>query len=718
MGGMSSEAARALSGTVEVSRGVALVDVDALVWVLLIPCALLSVAALLALGPPLGRLAFPDPGRFSFWDPAGLKPEPTEQARYMILSVAPLLLAGATIASARRAGLGAWLTSHAARGIVALAQVLTIAFIVLCWRGQYRPSPGIIYFTPATLLSAGGLAAVLVITLKGTGLRERCAGLLRESRARSIAAFALALALTFIWLLHAVNGDGSIGAANSITKYHIAFPFDEAFAVVNGLTPLVDFSAQYGSLWPFVSALSLSLFGKTLLVFSVTMCVITGLALLAIFDVLRRATGSSLSALLLYLPLLATSCFLVIGGDLITRHTFASYYPMFPLRYAGPYFLAWLTARRLQRDSSAGTWPLFLAAGLVVLNNTEFGIAGLSATVAALLWTMREHSRRAILLLGANLVAGLVGALVVVSTLTLLRAGSLPHLERLTEFARVYLLGGFGLIPMPRILGFHLIIYITYVAAIAVGTAQRLRNDANRVLTGMLVWSGVFGLGSATYYVGRSSDDTLPSTFSAWALAVALLTVVAVMRTAGKQRRLPSLAQLAVFYGMGIAACSLAQTPMPWTQLDRIRQPADRYIWGTLMPDMEPGARAFVSGLADGRNRFVVRRGAPVAILSTMGHRIADAYGIRNVVPYTGLDSIQTREQLEDVLEILRRAGGNTVLMPIGARQAEVLSRHGFAFLSMSGDLRRWEGDDGELQQLGMLSKWVDTRHLHPRALR
>ncbi len=694
-------------------------DVDALIWILLIPCAVITVAALLALGPPLGRLAFPERGTFDFWNTGGLRPEPTELARYMFLSAAPLLLAGASIAAAQRTRWAAWLTSHPARGIAGLAQVLTIAFLVVCWRGQYIPSPGIIFFTPATLITAAALAAGLVGIVVNRRLYEWCGGLLRESRTRRITALAAAVAVTAIWLLHAVNGEVSIGTANPITRYHTAFPFDEAFAVINGLTPLVDFSAQYGSLWPFLSAASLTLFGKNLLVFSVTMCLLTGLALLAIFGVLRRVTQSSFAALLLYLPLLATSCFMVIVGNPISRHTFVSYYAMFPLRYAGPYLLAWLTARQLGRDVAARSWPIFVAAGLVVLNNTEFGIAGLAATVAALLWTMRAHSRRALLVLLANVLAGLAGALALVSVLTLVRAGSLPHLGRLSEFARVYVLGGFGLIPMPRILGFHLIIYVTYVAAIAAATAQRLRHDANRILTGMLAWSGVFGLGAAMYYVGRSGDDTLPCTFSAWALAVALLTVVAVQRTAAKRRRLPSLALLAAFYGMGITACSLAQMPMPWTQLDRIRQPLAQNASFIYAPDMEPETRNLVSSIADGRGRFVVRRGAPVAILATTGHRIADAYGIRNIVPYTGIDSIQTIRQFDDVIEILRRAGGNTVLVPSGPTYVfEELTRLGFAFVTSTGGLRRWSGKEADMLHAGEFSKWVDLRNLHAPALR
>ena len=64
-------------------------------------------------------------------------------------------------------------------------------------------------------------------------------------------------------------------------------------------------------------------FGKTLLVFTLAPLRVSGLALLAVFGVLRRVTRSSLAALLLYLPFLATSLFLIgdaLGQPLDGRH--------------------------------------------------------------------------------------------------------------------------------------------------------------------------------------------------------------------------------------------------------------------------------------------------------------------------------------------------------------------------------------------------------------
>jgi hypothetical protein len=217
----------------------------------------------------------------------------------------------------------------------------------------------------------------------------------------------------------------------------------------------------------------------------------------------------------------------------------------------------------------------------------------------------------------------------------------------------------------------------------------------------------------------------LVSLFSAWSLALALLAF-AVLGGERAQRRLGPAALL-VLLGLGVATCSLAQTPAPWSQLRRIasHEPQQLYV-------PPPRARSFVATIADGPHRFVYRRGAPVALLMTNGHRIADAFGVRDVVPYTGGASMETAEQVDDAIRALRRAGGNTFVVPtngyVDPGVGTILIRHGFEVVTPYGltpgtpysltspDAQTLEWDTGYIDT-GELVKWVDTRHLHPRAL-
>jgi hypothetical protein len=722
---------------------------EAAAWLWAVPCALLVIVALLVLGPPLGSLLSPGRGSDTFLREAAraVLPEPTEHARYLIALTLPLMLSLAVLATARRRPA---LSARATAIAVALAQagavgVLAASIVIqghlryglVYTEGQGEGILTLQYFKPPTLAVAGVLAAAALAGVRVAAVRDRVAALLYESRTRRLSAGAAALLITGIWMLHAVHTDTSLAAlpleAEDV-RFHLGFTMDETFAVINGLTPLVDFTAQYATLWPFPTALVMVAFGKTALAFTLTMCVLTSLALLALYGVLRRASRSSLAALLLYVPFLATSVFM-LAGNTVQRSTVGSYFGALPLRYAAPFLLAWLTARQLERGTSRrGTVLLFTAAGLTVLNNVDFGVPALGATIAALLWTPGDRRRPAPRVLAACAGAGLAAALGLVALLTLPRAGSLPQLGRLVDYARMFSVGGFNMMPIRGVLGFHVVIYATYVAAIVTATVRAARGASNRVLTGMLAWTGAFGLGAATYWVGRSHPVALKYAFPAWGFALMLLTLTTVRALAARSDRRPTIATVAVLFGFGLCACSIAQFPAPWAQIERLTadvRPTPQAPYTTpLMPSTNPRTRAFVSSLADGPSRFVVKRGAPVAILLTTGHRVADAYGIRNVSPYTG-ESIFTVQRVEAVIAALRKAGGNTVILPdplVTPSMFTVLEREGFRLLTHRG-LRRYRPHSGIVlvPWLGRASmqgvpiyvmKWVDTRHLHPRALR
>ncbi len=60
--------------------------------------------------------------------------------------------------------------------------------------------------------------------------------------------------------------------------------------------------------------------------------------------------------------------------------------------------------------------------------------------------------------------------------------------------------------------------------------------------------------------------------------------------------------------------------------------------------------------------RRQTRPGEPVAILAPVGHRLALLAGVRDVTPYTGMESMPTREQLTETLRLLRESGGRKVI--------------------------------------------------------
>jgi hypothetical protein len=329
------------------------------------------------------------------------------------------------------------------------------------------------------------------------------------------------------------------------------------------------------------------------------------------------------------------------------------------MRYGGPYVLAWLLVRHVDRLRPRRAAPLFLAAGLVVLNNPDFGMPAFAAALFALVLTDARPWWRRLGALALEAFAGLLGAVVLVSLLTLGVAGALPHFSYLFTFPRLWGVGGVTMLPMPA-LGFHLVLYATFAAALVVAAVRAVRGAPQRAMTATLAWAGVFGLGAGSYFAGRSHPEVLISLFSAWALALSLLGIVVIRDLTARGGRRPAVAEVAVLAGLALTVCSLAQTPAPWTQLDRIR---------TAGPPNSPIQRTDALRFIAGAH---ARPGERVLILIPMGHRLAYELRLVNVAPYVSMISMPAISQLDEALAVLRKEGGRRVFAYLG----QVLPEH------------------------------------------
>jgi hypothetical protein len=615
-------------------------------WLALLPALALAIALIALLGPPLGRLLPETP--YTYWPSlqGALRPKPTELARFGLTIVAALAFAAVLLLTLRRAPR---LRAERARTMVLVAQLTGVALLAVCWFAQHTIEPYDTadpeYFTwPAVVASVAFAAlAAAVLARPGTIARARAA-LAGASWPR--ACLAAAVLVTVAWLLPSILTDANAVFANKVSAAHAQFTYDEAMSVLDGRSPLVDM-ATYGSLVPYLIALPLAAFGGSLAGFTSLMVALSTAAFVAIYALLRRLTRHGLAALALYVPFLATSLFLVRGNS-VARFTFANYFGMFPVRYAGPYILAWLTVRQLDGARPRSPIALFGVAGLVVLNNADFGLAALAATIGAVLCGQPPRDRRTALALAGRVAAGLAIALALVSVLTLARAGTLPHLGRVFAYARLFGLSGYENLPTP-LLGFHLVILATYIAALATASVQIVRRDVSPALTGMLAWCGLFGLGTGGYFVYRSHPDTLIATFSIWALTLAVLLIAHVRGTlrAGSSRSSP--AGLALLVGVGLTICSLTQFPLPWVQVERIARTSDVRLLA-----WEPATQFVAQNAA---------RGSTAAILTPLGHRIGYETGVTNVMGYAGMTQMPTIEQLQETIDALRGAGGKLIFL-------------------------------------------------------
>jgi hypothetical protein len=606
-------------------------------WAASIPCALLTLAAIVVLGPPLGH-ALLRPGSDALWPPtwaiAQGQPEPVEQGRFLLAVLAPPLYALAVLAASRRPPR---LHPQAIRAIVWSGQVGALAFVVLAVLAQNGVVPAgrevSAYFGTRMFEVAAAIVAATLLVMRRERVRERIAHLALERTATRIACAAIAVAFSATWLIEGLDTDRLAEGAGVMD-----WTLNDAFAVLNGHDPLVDYHLVYAKLLPYPAALALLAFGKNGFVYTLFTTVLSVFALLAVYALLRRLVRSSLLALGLFAPFVALSD---------TGHTMILP-AMWPMRYGGAYLLAWLTARHLDGARPRRAWIVFLVAGVVTINDLEFGLAALLASAAALLCARPPRSARDLARLAGSLAAGLLGAIGLVSILTLARAGALPKPSLLLEWPRIFTNLGWFSIRMPT-LGLHLAFYASFVAALGVAIVRLARGAQDTLLTAMLAWSGIFGLAAGGYYAGRSDEIKLESIFSTAAFALVLLTIACVRALAARGWRAPTLAELLVLLGFALSICMLTLLPPPGPLIARLtrHQPAAWY---------RPLAERFI--------RPHISPGQKVAILLPEGFRLAYELRLDNVSPYPFQDAIVTRHQMQTLIDALERERVTEVFMP------------------------------------------------------
>jgi hypothetical protein len=619
-------------------------------WIALVPCTIAAALAILLLGPPLGHALF-KPGSDPLWPPGWWEteghPEPVKQARFLLAVLAAFLLAVVVVVGSRRRlelrPVVVQAATLASYGLV--LALLAVAMTHQVYAIEPRQSAPAV-FGPVTVAVAAALVLAALLALRRPAVLARVAELARETTARRVVGVAIVLAFSAIWLLKVLLTDrltGDIGGLN------LLYTLNDAFAVLDGRTPLVDYHIIYAKLLPYPAALALATFGATTLTYTGLMAVLDGLVLFAVYSVFRRVTRSSLLAVGLFLPFVATGDVNTfnIGAGLISSPMTLS--AMWPMRYGGAYLLAWLASRNIDGAAPRRTWALFLVGGLVAIDNQDFGVAAVAATVVALLCARPPRSRAAALRLAGEAAGGVLGAVALVCLLTLVRAGTLPHPALLSEWPRIFTTLGWFSLPL-HTMGLHLAVYATFVAAIALAAVRFARVREDVLLTSMLAWSGTFGVLAGGYFIGRPDAFKIDGILSAWCFSLVMLTIVCVRALTARGWRRPQLPELLVLFGFGLSICLVARLSPPQQQLSRLVHP--------LVPPQHYRADA---------DRFVgehTQPGEAVAILVPMGSWIAHDLELDNVSPYGVMNEIVTRSQLRTLIDVARREHVSEIFTP------------------------------------------------------
>ena len=202
---------------------------------------------------------------------------------------------------------------------------------------------------------------------------------------------------TLAYLLSAFNTDGTINVANVALWDHIGvLRSTKPFSILNGQAPLVDFHAQYGHLWAYIAAGGAD-------------------AVRRLARRLRRdhagrqrrrrwrpssrrcaalVGGSSLPTLALFLPFLATSFFMKVGPP---DNRYSPAEPLQPLPDPLRRPLRAAVAARAaprRRARRGGRCRCSRSPASSSINNPEFGVPAVGATLVALAWTLPDRSLR------------------------------------------------------------------------------------------------------------------------------------------------------------------------------------------------------------------------------------------------------------------------------------------------------------------------------------
>ena len=496
-----------------------------------------------------------------------------------------------------------------------------------------------------------GLTSAMIGAILASGLVDRIATVFSRpypSTAHLVwdaAGWSCAALASLVAVLPGLHLDQG-AAPHLMVAYHLPYQLGEFAAVYNGLTPDVDCCSQYQRLMAFFLAPVFYCYSLTPGHFTVVMLLLNFLELMACYWILTRVTQSSWAALVVFAMIMAAGAVPIdteVTEGFSRSYTPYNYFAFHPLRSFGPCVTAVAIVCHL-------TYPrqriLLAVAGFVglmsALNNFDFGLPVFVAAGGAVLLSGELTPQR----LGETFVSRiswfLLGAAVgIVAWLCLIfaRTSALPHFGEMIEYQRIFTMNGFGMLPAPNC-GLHHLVLLTLMAALVQGM---LRPREERLLNGLLIFAAISGLGPLAYYMGRSHPHILRALGSSWGFALGLLTIAACKDLKGHRpwEWVTRPAMLGLVIGLGYCTLQIPRLPNPMEEWRRLQQ-----LPGPSWKDLRTEVNLV---------KFHQRPGDTVVIYYPYAHLIAMEANVKNVNPYTGLNSILTHAQVRRLVETCDR---------------------------------------------------------------
>jgi len=291
-------------------------------------------------------------------------------------------------------------------------------------------------------------------------------------------------------------------------KYDFNAVFYSVVQVYNGLPLLVDgFNNTYG-LYPHFVVPFLKPFGLSVLGFSVQMALLSSISFAIIFYFLGRHIRS--------LPLVLLGFTTIFFNSFIYGKIIANYDPYFagcPIRWIFPALLLLFSTLYLSNRSRILYYSSYFVFALGILWNPDFGMMTFLSLV--IFYCYLEFSNSSVMTITKNITFHIICSVLILSaTISLymlaikISFGRWPDFTALFATMKTFSVFGFNMLPMPS--SFHpwMLIAIVYL----VGLLFSLRNIIGRTITdctAVVFLLTVIGVGSFSYYVGRSHNGTL-----------------------------------------------------------------------------------------------------------------------------------------------------------------------------------------------------------------
>jgi len=433
-----------------------------------------------------------------------LLPEPLERAQYLTgLVLVPVLLflfyllfrgPAARLTAPRAATLERRVESLVSAGVIGVLVAGLSLSTRLVWSGAadgVRPTAKVVSIAAALAIAA--LAAAVSLP------SDRLPALARMRRPFEIAVSTLAVALIVLAALFSVFGLASVTEGmNFLVSFNTVF-FGVS-QVYLGREILHDFIYQYG-LFPHFIEPFFRVFGLSVLSFSLLMALLTLTSFLLMWRLLRALVSR---ALLADLTFVASLYFCYFAG----RQGLDQYYQYFPVRFVFPVLSLFLAARYYLRGGALPYYASFVVGSVAVLWNYDTGVVVLLAWLMTLVFqelVARRPKKAALhLLVGLGVFAATVGAY---SLAMVVHYGHAPDYLAAFEYQRLYYLSGFGMLPMPTIHPWNVVILLYAAGLLFAGMHLAERRVDHRTVC--VFHLCVLGAGIFSYYQGRSVNGTL-----------------------------------------------------------------------------------------------------------------------------------------------------------------------------------------------------------------